>query len=302
MASSPQVIVQLVAQPLTKEGFAPFGDVVDNPLAGSHARATQAQKVSGQSNASPGGAVIAEDDERNLLAETATYNVYHRAPSRKPVQAVLQLLAYKPRSAREGQAKADSGHAAAPSDTRYSVESLQRHPFTAKRLMPVGVSSLDSSSQYLIIVAPTLPPTRKRQARPPPFPPPEPRRRRSLVDVLSRARPPPFPEKTAKAASLSSKKKPLLPGPGLPDLQNARAFLAHASQAVVYGPGVWHAPVIVVGTKPVEFVLVRHVNGVPQEDRQEVVLSSLERRAALNVVLTSEPLPEESHPIVRAKL
>ena len=307
MASSPQVIIQLVAQPLTKESFAPFGDVIDNPLAGRDARSTQAQTVDAQSDASSGSAVIAEDDERRLLVETATYNLYHGAPSRKPVQAVLQLLACKPQSASEGPTKAGSGRPAAPSsDTRYAVESLQRHPFTAKRLIPVGVSSLDSSSRYLIIVAPTLAPTRKRQARPPPFPPPEPRRRRSLVDVLSRARPPPFPENTARPAFPSAKKKPLLPGPGLPDLQNARAFLAHASQAVIYGPGVWHAPVMVVGTNPIEFVLVQHVNGVPREDRQEVLLSSLQQRPALNVLLTSElrleAPPEANEPIVKAKL
>lgn len=44
------------------------------------------------------------------------------------------------------------------------------------------------------------------------------------------------------------------PGDGAPDLEGLRAFVAMPGQGVVYGPGVWHMPLIVFGT-PAEFVM-----------------------------------------------
>jgi len=38
---------------------------------------------------------------------------------------------------------------------------------------------------------------------------------------------------------------------------------------VTYGPGTWHAPMVVLGEKPVEFVVVQYANGVASEDCQE---------------------------------
>lgn len=38
-----------------------------------------------------------------------------------------------------------------------------------------------------------------------------------------------------------------LPGRGLPDLKNIKAFIATRSQAVTYGAGTWHAPMVVLG-------------------------------------------------------
>ncbi|KAL8975999.1 MAG: hypothetical protein Q9177_006939, partial [Variospora cf. flavescens] len=59
---------------------------------------------------------------------------------------------------------------------------------------------------------------------------------------------------------------------GPPDLDNIRAFWAHAGQAVTYGAGTWHAPMVVVGDERMDFVVVQFVNGVAQEDCQEVML------------------------------
>jgi ureidoglycolate lyase len=44
------------------------------------------------------------------------------------------------------------------------------------------------------------------------------------------------------------------PGDGAPDLEGLRAFVALPGQGVIYGPGVWHMPLIVFGT-PAEFVM-----------------------------------------------
>ena len=57
---------------------------------------------------------------------------------------------------------------------------------------------------------------------------------------------------------------------GPPDVRNLRAFVAHGRQAVTYGAGTWHAPMVVVGEKRVDFVVVQSVNGVSEDDCQEV--------------------------------
>ncbi|EEA22128.1 hypothetical protein TMatcc_008445 [Talaromyces marneffei ATCC 18224] len=54
-----------------------------------------------------------------------------------------------------------------------------------------------------------------------------------------------------------------------PDLENLRAFIARGGQAVTYGPGTWHAPMVVLGPRRVDFVVVQYVNGVNDEDCQE---------------------------------
>lgn len=59
------------------------------------------------------------------------------------------------------------------------------------------------------------------------------------------------------------------PDQGLPDLENLRAFIAHGGQAVTYAPGTWHAPMVVVGNKSVDFVVVQYCSGVPAEDCEE---------------------------------
>lgn len=46
--------------------------------------------------------------------------------------------------------------------------------------------------------------------------------------------------------------------------------MAHGRQAVTYGAGTWHAPMVVLGAKRVDFVVVQHVNGVSGDDCQEV--------------------------------
>ena len=53
-------------------------------------------------------------------------------------------------------------------------------------------------------------------------------------------------------------------------MENIKAFVANGRQAVTYGAGTWHAPMVVVGKKRVDFVVVQHVNGVGEDDCQEV--------------------------------
>lgn len=65
---------------------------------------------------------------------------------------------------------------------------------------------------------------------------------------------------------------------GLPDTVKTRAFLARGSQAVTYGAGTWHAPMIVLGGKAVVFVAVQHVNGNPRDDCEEINIICTQHR------------------------
>jgi ureidoglycolate lyase len=162
----------------------------------------------------------------------------------------------------------------------FDVRILERHPFTTQTFIPMGISPEERrKTQYLVIVAPTLPASTSREARerPPPYPVPERRKKKSaLKDIFARARPSPYSMETEPPKSSLARLHPSqrLKGPGLPDLKNIRAFVASGNQAVTYGAGTWHAPMAVIGERPIDFVVVQFANGVANEDCQEVELQS----------------------------
>ena len=53
---------------------------------------------------------------------------------------------------------------------------------------------------------------------------------------------------------------------------------------MTYGAGTWHAPMVVIGERPIDFVVVQFANGVGSEDCQEVELES-ERGAEEGIVV-----------------
>ncbi|KAJ8098335.1 ureidoglycolate hydrolase [Lipomyces tetrasporus] len=59
---------------------------------------------------------------------------------------------------------------------------------------------------------------------------------------------------------------------GLPDLKTLRAFVANGNQAVTYGPGTWHAPMVSL-KEVIDFAVLIHENGVADEDCQEVYIN-----------------------------
>lgn len=116
--------------------------------------------------------------------------------------------------------------------SRFGVHVLERHPFTTQTFTPVA----SSASRYLVIVAPSLEPSRDDEG---------------LVVPL---------------------RGDGLPGRGLPDVRGLKAFVAGPHQAVTYGAGTWHAPMVVLGepgTK-LDFVVFQFASGVPDEDCQLV--------------------------------
>jgi ureidoglycolate lyase len=54
------------------------------------------------------------------------------------------------------------------------------------------------------------------------------------------------------------------PGGAAPDIERLRAFVAVPGQGVVYGPDVWHMPLIVFGT-PAEFVMFVWEDGTAED-------------------------------------
>ncbi|KAL1989109.1 hypothetical protein VTN96DRAFT_5872 [Rasamsonia emersonii] len=77
-----------------------------------------------------------------------------------------------------------------------------------------------------------------------------------------------------------------------PDLENLRAFIARGGQAVTYAAGTWHAPMVVLGRRRVDFVVVQFVNGVEEEDCQEAAFAEgiVVDLASLENVETGEDL------------
>ncbi|KAL4957819.1 ureidoglycolate hydrolase [Aspergillus filifer] len=112
----------------------------------------------------------------------------------------------------------------------FDVGILERHPFTTQTFAPLGLSH-DSETFYLVIVAPSL-------------------------------------TGTTQPAELDSGETVTISNP--PDLSKIRAFVARGDQAVTYGAGTWHAPMVVLGSQRVDFVVSQFVNGVGDEDVQEV--------------------------------
>ncbi|KAE8448200.1 hypothetical protein EG329_009804 [Mollisiaceae sp. DMI_Dod_QoI] len=163
------------------------------------------------------------------LDVTHMKDYYGSAPSKVPGKAVMNMFVCAPRALLPNPSSRMGA--------LFPIEVLERHPYTTQTFIPFGISPLEAQrARYLVIVAPSLPPSSADAELP--VPP-------SSVDEGS------------------------LPGRGLPDLRRIKAFMANGSQAVTYGAGTWHAPMVVVGEKPIDFVVVQFANGVGIEDCQE---------------------------------
>ena len=127
---------------------------------------------------------------------------------------------------------------AAGSSSFFDVRILERHPFTTQTFIPFNSTSGHHDQDeplYLVIVAPSL-------------------KNQTTTATL--------PNTTGKSETVT------IADP--PDLSKVKAFVAHHGQAVTYGAGTWHAPMVVLGQRRLDFLVVQFANGVGDEDVQEV--------------------------------
>ncbi|KID76429.1 Ureidoglycolate lyase [Metarhizium brunneum] len=72
-----------------------------------------------------------------------------------------------------------------------------------------------------------------------------------------------------------------VPGRGPPDVRALRAFVATDAQAVTYGAGTWHAPMVALGPPgtTLDFVVSQFMSGIALEDCQLVHFETRGREA-----------------------
>ncbi|KAF2130011.1 hypothetical protein P153DRAFT_315545, partial [Dothidotthia symphoricarpi CBS 119687] len=283
--SMPAPSIRIPIELLTPTAFSQFGTVVENPAQAPSSKLPIPNRIPPPDavNANQGSAV-------KYLDVTHMSNLYSLAPSKKPAKAVMNMFVCSPRDLRGHEPSEsipsswgdleldDDNDDDSHSRQLLDVGILERHPFTTQTFIPMGLSSQDKHTQYLVVVAPTLPASasRRNTGRPPPYPVPETQKRNSIRDIFSRARPALYANDLAappssQIARLHPSARPK--GPGLPDLKNLRAFVATGCQAVTYGAGTWHAPMVVIGDRPIDFVVVQFANQVGLEDCQEILLA-----------------------------
>lgn len=269
-------------KPLSGNAFQDYGEVIEDP-------ATHSDSLSFTTiEANQGSA-------RKVLDVTHMNNHYALSQSKKAASPTVNMFVCKPRSLEQ-----------ADGNGIFPVKILERHPFTPQTFVPMGLDRNDKETAYLVIVAPTLPLSQRArdEGLVPPYPVAPPKRKPSLRERLLGSRPNPFtndfvPTTTPPVTfDLSPSQKPK--GPGLPDLSKLQAFIARGDQAVTYGPGTWHAPMVVLGQRPIEFVVLQYANGVPVEDCQEVDIVTPEGGKGLSVVIGDDTLSAETP--VQAKL
>ena len=281
--SMPSPCMRIPMELLTPTAFSQFGTVIENPATSPSSRLPIPDRVP-----APAHVAANQGTATKYLDVTHVTNLYHLAPSRKPARAVVNMFVCAPRSLRANEPGSsipsswgdlDLDDEGDSNRQLLDVTILERHPFTTQTFIPMGLAANDRHTQFLVIVAPTLPASasRRHTGRPPPYPTPVPDRpKKSFMERFARARPAPYATESTPPAPQFEKLHPSArpKGPGLPDLKNLRAFVARGDQAVTYGAGTWHAPMIVIGDRPIDFVVVQFANEVGNEDCQEVVLKA----------------------------
>ncbi|KAK8024232.1 Ureidoglycolate lyase [Apiospora rasikravindrae] len=233
----------LTAHPLTRADFAPFGEVLSNPAPEVHPSDTEPYTVKATL---PFAAELANQGTAIKYAAIASLrNLYGdgQAPSGRTAEPRMTMFVCGTRMPMPSSPspQQDDG-----SDGGVEVKVLERHPFTTQTFIPL---TANPSKRYLVIVAPSLPPS-------------------ALDEGL------PVPDSNSSSPSSSSSSP--LPGRGMPDLTKLRAFIATGEQAVTYGVGTWHAPMVALGPAgtTVDFLVFQFANDAALEDCQEVALES----------------------------
>ncbi|KAI9691197.1 MAG: Ureidoglycolate lyase [Bathelium mastoideum] len=302
--------LRIPVEPLTQASFASFGTVIDTSKSAS-------LRDSGSVTASLTPVTANQGTALKYANITPLTNFYGRSRSKTPSNPTASLFVCKPRQL--DPVSNSSSPSTPPSEHLFRVSIFERHPFTSQTFIPLGHSPTTTNdttsstpSSYLIIVAPTLPLATLTKARTLlsayPTEKPKPTRARALRALFASSRPAPFtnsaqaPDPTTTLTAMPDvhavHRHPA--GPGMPDVQRLRAFVASGDQAVTYAAGVWHAPMAVLGAGEMAFVVVQHVSGVGEEDCQEVELVAEGVERGVSVVIGGEGTVESGR--VKSKL
>ncbi|ORY68763.1 ureidoglycolate hydrolase [Pseudomassariella vexata] len=233
--------------PLSSSSFSPFGNVIANPSPSSTPQTTTVSSIAADPLLRSHGAISANQGtaiQYKQLGAHGLRNLYDQAPSGKVASGRITMFVCAARaeiSTSPGAASKEEKEEAGRAKNSIPITILERHPFTTQTFIPL---TANAKKQYLVVVAPSAPPGNPDAALP-------------------------APERNQNH---------LLPGRGLPDVAKLRAFIATGEQAVTYGAGTWHAPMVALGPAgtTVDFVVVQFANDVAVEDCQEVVLEGRE--------------------------
>lgn len=244
----------VTAHPLTPEAFAPFGEVVQNPRPDVH---PSQLADAGQSLSLPLDAVSANQGSAIKYQHvTRLRNHYdHHAPSGVPAVAVMNMFVCAARqlsTPKPAPAPAEEGK------YYFEVNILERHPFTTQTFAPLsttssrGLSSSSAKSDSGGSYLVIVAPNQQQQ------------------------------QQQQQVRAVGAVENP-------PDLAKIKAFVATTNQAVTYGAGTWHAPMVALGPAgaTVDFVVTQFANGVADEDCQEVTFGKGDGNVHVRVVPTS---------------
>ncbi|KAL1859536.1 hypothetical protein Daus18300_009537 [Diaporthe australafricana] len=251
------VDVVVTAQPLEASAFAAFGEVIQNPRPGLH-----------PSNFAGAGplplAALSANQGSAIKYQHVTHmvNNYDQAPSGKPGVAVMNMFVC---GARKLGTQRSTSHKITPSSRVFKVDILERHPYTTQTFAPLSTSGPVhplAEHGYLVIVAPGFDTPSDSSA-----------------------------SQTQATASTDRGIHYSTQGQSQPDLQRLKAFIATTNQAVTYGAGVWHAPMVALGPEgsTIDYVVTQFANGVGIEDCEEVVMESPEDDGNVLVEVPGSP-------------
>lgn len=170
---------------------------------------------------------------------TRMVNRYDQAPSGVSGAVVMSMFVCAARKL-ESQLPSKPGKISSSSSSSYfDVNILERHPYTTQTFTPLSTSGSKSSSAE---------------------------QHRYLVIVA--------PNLKNASTSQSHRIEPSVSNP--PDLSGLKAFIATTNQAVTYGAGTWHAPMVALGPEgsALDFVVTQFKNGVGDEDCQIVTFGT----------------------------
>lgn len=164
---------------------------------------------------------------------TRMVNQYSQAPSGVPGVAVMSMFVCAARTLQR-QHPGTSSRASSSSSSCFEVNILERHPYTTQTFTPLSASASKAADGQ----------------------------HRYLVIVAPNLQTATVPHSQRAESSVRSP----------PDLSGLKAFIATTDQAITYGAGTWHAPMVALGLagSALDFVVTQFKNGVGNDDCQMV--------------------------------